>query len=450
MMRMVLAIFALIVGAGGVQAADSRPHIVLVLADDLGLGDLGCYGGKVAPTPHLDQLAREGTRFTQYYSPAPICSPARCGLLTGQFPARWQITSFLQDKKGNRECEQVDFLDPKAPTLPRVLKSAGYATAHFGKWHLGGGRDVTEAPMFAEYGYDESAGTWESPEPHPDITATNWIWSDKDKVKRWDRTAFFVDRTLQFLKDHPDQPCFVNVWLDDPHTPWVPAATKPGEKNKPQSPENLVKVLQEMDRQMGRLMKKLPENTLLIFLSDNGPLPTFQGKRTTELRGSKLSLYEGGIRVPCIIRWPAHVPAGKVDEATVIGGVDFLPTLAAIGKAKLPEGYESDGEDISQRLLRQRPSEDDGRTKSLCWEYGRNETSFKYPGGADRSPQLALRNARFKLLMNADGFGLELYDLRADPLETTNLAEGRKSIADDYSEFLVNWKRSLPKFTPEK
>jgi arylsulfatase A-like enzyme len=115
------------------------------------------------------------------------------------FPARWRITSFLQDRKGNRACEQDDYLDPRAPSVARLLKDAGYVTAHFGKWHMGGGRDVTDAPKFAAYGFDEHAGTWESPQPHSDITATNWIWSPQDKVKRWQRTAFFVDKALDFL-----------------------------------------------------------------------------------------------------------------------------------------------------------------------------------------------------------------------------------------------------------
>lgn len=420
-------------------AADSRPHIVLVLADDLGLGDLSCYGGEVVKTPHLDQLAKEGTRFTQYYSAAPICSPARCGIITGQFPARWNITSFLQERKGNRECEQADFLDPKAPSLPRVLKSAGYATAHFGKWHLGGGRDVTEAPKFAAYGYDEAAGTWESPEPHPDITASNWIWSDQDKVKRWDRTAFFVDRTLQFIKDHPQQPCFVNVWLDDPHTPWVPAAKKK-EDQKPQSQENLRKVMTELDKQIGRLAKGLPKNTLLLFVSDNGPLPTFQGKRTTSRRGSKLSLYEGGINVPLIARWPGMIPENQVDDWSVVSGVDFLPTFANIAGAKLPAEYAADGEDFTRALI----AKTFQRSKPLFWEYGRNETSFKYPGvAADRSPQLAMREGGWKLLVNADGSDLELFDVAKD--ESNNVAGENADLGAAMRDKLLAWKRSLPK-----
>jgi arylsulfatase A-like enzyme len=150
-------------------AAAERPNVV-ALADDLGPRDLGCFGGPT-PTPNLDQMAREGVRFTRYYSPVPICSPARCGLITGQFPARWRVTSYLQTRAGNRACEQADFLDPKAPTLPRALKAAGYQTAHVGKWHLGGGRDVAAPPKFAAYGYDLGLGSWESPEPDPDITA---------------------------------------------------------------------------------------------------------------------------------------------------------------------------------------------------------------------------------------------------------------------------------------
>src|SRR4051812_36154961 len=196
----VAALFAILASQWSLAADQKPPHIIFVLADDMGPGDLGCYGGTIAPTPHIDQLASDGLRFTQFYVAAPVCSPSRCALITGQFPARWRIHTFLQTVAGDNEREQVNFLDPKAPSLPRMLKQAGYKTAHFGKWHLGGGRDVVNPPKFAAYGYDESAGTWESPEPHPDITASNWIWSDKDKVKRWKRTEFFVDRTLDFLE----------------------------------------------------------------------------------------------------------------------------------------------------------------------------------------------------------------------------------------------------------
>jgi arylsulfatase A-like enzyme len=429
--------------------APARPNIIFVLADDMGLGDAGCYGGTVTATPNIDRLAADGTRFTQYYSPAPICSPARAGLITGNYPGRWRITSFLQTKAGNRGCEQADFLDPAAPSLPRALKSAGYATAHFGKWHLGGGRDVTDAPKFAAYGYDEHAGTYESPEPHPDITATDWIWSPKDKVKRWERSGFFVDKTLDFVRRQKQQggaaakPCFVNLWLDDPHTPWVPGPDAP----KGDLPRNLKPVLTEMDRQVGRLIDGLRElgverDTLVIFASDNGPLPTFKGQRATNVRGAKLSLYEGGVRVPFIARWPGQVPAGRVDERSVISGVDMLPTLCAVAGAKLPEGAKPDGQDVSGALRGTAVAE---RAAPLFWEYGRNDKFFKFPGIAtDRSPNLAVREGKWKLLVKADGSGAELYDLSKDATESINVATHHPEVTKAMTDRVLAWRRGLP------
>jgi arylsulfatase A-like enzyme len=152
--------------------APARPNILFVLTDDFGWGDLGSYGGQFVPTPHLDRMAREGIRFTQFYVAAPICSPSRVGCTTGAFPARWRLTSYLQTRTGNAACGQADFLDPRAPSLARLLQAAGYATAHIGKWHMGGGRDVTNAPSIGRYGFDEWVSTWESPDPHPDLTVS--------------------------------------------------------------------------------------------------------------------------------------------------------------------------------------------------------------------------------------------------------------------------------------
>ncbi|HYE21471.1 MAG TPA: sulfatase-like hydrolase/transferase [Tepidisphaeraceae bacterium] len=428
-------------------AAADRPHIVFVLADDLGLGDLTCYGGTGAPTPNLDRLAKEGTRFARYYVASPICSPSRAALITGHFPARWRLTSYLQTRAGNRGCEQADFLDPAAPSFPRQLQAAGYATAHFGKWHLGGGRDVAGPPKFAAYGYDEHAGTYESPEPHPDITATNWIWSDKDKVKRWDRSAFFVDKALDFVRRQKaaNRPAFVNVWLDDPHTPWVlPGGAPKGETKPP----NLKGVLTEMDRQIGRLIDGLRElgverDTLIIFASDNGPLPTYGQSRTAGLRGAKLSLYEGGVRVPLIVRWPGRIPANRVDNDSIVSGVDWLPTLSAIAGAKVPEGYTGDGQDVSAAVLAGQSVE---RKSPLFWEYGRNEKFFAFPGDkTNRSPSLAALDGKWKLLVNADGGRRELYDLSADAKESTNLTEKEPATADRLAQAVLTWRQSLPK-----
>jgi arylsulfatase A-like enzyme len=448
MTRIAVLLLAWLVILPTVSAADPprRPNIVFILADDLGPGDLGFSGGTIVPTPNLDRLAAEGTQFTRYYTASPICSPSRCGLVTGQFPARWKITSFLQTRDGNAGCGQADFLDPAAPSLPRALKAAGYRTAHFGKWHLGGGRDVKDPPKFAAYGYDEHAGTYESPQPHPDITATDWIWSDKDPVKRWDRTAFFVNQTLDFLKRHRGTPCFVNLWLDDPHTPWVPDA----QSGKGASADKLRKVMGENDRQVGRLLAGLKDlglegNTLVIFTSDNGPLPTLKGSRSGGLRGCKLSLYEGGIRVPFAARWPGTVPGGKTDDTTVVAAVDMLPTLCRLAGADVPG--KPDGEDRSAALLGTPLPK---RAGPLFWEYGRNDKFFAYPtlkNGArdgDRSPNVAVLDGNWKLLVNADGSRAELYDVAADPGERRNRAADQPELTARLRVSALTWRKSLP------
>ena len=442
----VLGCFLISSGFISAQAAEARPNIIVVLADDLGWGDLKSYGGKV-PTPQLDAMAREGTRFTQFYVASPICSPSRAGLITGQFPGRWRINSYLQTRKGNRECEQADFLTTNAPSLPRTLKAAGYATAHIGKWHLGGGRDVTNAPKFAAYGYDLGYGTYESPEPHPDITATNWIWSPRDKVKRWDRTRWMVDQTLEFLRAHPGQPCFVNLWLDDTHTPWIPSEEVQDDRaQRGDTRKNLRPVLVEMDRQIGRLLAGLrttgaASNTLVLFLADNGPLPPFNQERTAGLRGSKLSLYEGGVREPLIAWWPGRVPAQRVETNAVVSSLDFFPTFAKLAGAKVPAGIQLDGEDLSGALF----GKSFMRTKPLLWEYGRNTNSFGYPGIANnRSPNVAVRDGKWKLLLNADRTGAELYDLLSDPNETRSVLQENLDVAERLKRMALDWRKSLP------
>jgi arylsulfatase A-like enzyme len=348
----------------------------------------------------------------------------------------------MQTRAGNKECEQVDFLDSKAPSLPRILKAAGYATAHIGKWHLGGGRDVVDPPKFSAYGYDVGLGTYESPEPAAGLGLKTLPWGPDEKkepqqVFRHERTKWMVDETIKFLQQHQDKPCFVNLWLDDTHAPWVPSEALPNKEGK----ANLVKVTEEMDRQIGRLMDALPANTLLIFASDNGPLPTFKGQRNNGLRGSKLSLYEGGIRLPLIVRWKDHVPAGREDEQTVIQAVDMLPTLAAIGQGTLPENYQPDGENLLPAVLGKPIT----RTKPLFWEYGRNNTSFKYPEDNDRSPNVAMLEGSWKFLVNADGSQPELYDLKADPNETKNLAEAQPEGTTTMKSAALAWRQSLPK-----
>jgi arylsulfatase A-like enzyme len=444
-----LGVFALLsvqsLFGSGLTLAEERPNVVVVLVDDFGWGDPACQGNPLQSTPGLDRMAREGTRFTQGYVASPICSPSRCGLLTGQFPARWKITSYLQTRAGNTACEMADFLARQAPTIPRMLKHSGYTTAHIGKWHLGGGRDVENAPKFADYGYDLGIGTWESPEPHPDLTSTNWVWAASDKVKRHERTAWMIDRTLDFVRKRRDKPAFVNLWLDDTHTPFVPSPEQMAAVKVQGEGEQKTKykaVLAEFDRQLSRLLDGLREtNTLVVLLGDNGPSPPFERDRTGGLRGQKLSLYEGGVRVPWFVWWPRRVPAGRVDETSVVSSVDLLPTLARLCSAGIPEDVTPDGIDVSAAFL----GETIARDKPLYWEYGRNETSFAYPmDERHRSPNVAVRDGNWKLLVRSNGEGIELYDLGTDREEAKNIAEERPEVAERLKGETLAWKRALP------
>ncbi|GGH30966.1 N-acetylgalactosamine-6-sulfatase [Dyadobacter endophyticus] len=430
-------------------AAQSPPNIIIILTDDMGYGDVGAYGGRFVPTPNIDRLAASGLKLTQYYSGAPICSPSRASILTGMQPGKWNFTTFLDSKKHNKDAEQIDYLNTEAPSIARFFKHSGYATGHFGKWHMGGGRDVTDAPGFVQYGFDEHASTYESPEPDPAITATNWIWSEKDSIKRWDRSRYFVDRTLDFMKRHREQPCFVNLWPDDVHTPWVPEPETGYAGKSPVKPQEEAAFkggLKEYDVQIGRLLDGLhelglAENTIIIFTSDNGALPTFGGKRSGGLRGSKLSLYEGGIRMPFIICWPGRIPANRTDDRSELHATDLLPTLSKLAGVKIPESYHGDGVDRSGMLLG-KPSL---RKKEMFWEYGRNDVAYNYPKNNDRSPRLAVRSGEWKLLMDADGTRLELYNIVKDSAETTNLEATEEKLTKELSAKLVAWWKSLPK-----
>ncbi|MDR1335619.1 MAG: sulfatase-like hydrolase/transferase [Tannerella sp.] len=421
-------------GLSAASAAIDKPNIIIMYIDDMGYSDPACYGGDYAPTPNIDKLADEGIRFTQYYTACPISSPSRVGITTGMYPTRWGITTFLQTRAGNAASEQNDFLNNRAPSMARALQANGYATGHFGKWHMGGGRDVHNAPSISSYGFDEYASTWESPDADPKLTSTNWIWANSDEVKRWDRTAYFVDKTLDFLSRNKDsKPCFVNFWPDDVHTPWV--CENDGGFGQ-ESPESFSVVLAELDVQIGRLMQGLKdlsidEETLVIFTSDNGPAPAFSGNRTDDLRGQKATLYEGGIRMPFIVRWPGTVDPGQTNTASVLCSVDLLPSLCAITGATVPTEFPVDGKDVSEVLLGNAQTV---RATPLFWEFGKNVAN-------QVSPHIAVRDGNWKLLVNADGSRVELYNMATDFLEKTNVAAANPAVVNQLKPMAMEWFR---------
>lgn len=420
--------------------SSSRPNILIIYTDDMGVGDVSFLNDGWVQTPNIDRLARTGIVVENYYTAAAVSSPSRAGLTTGIFPLELGINTFLHTRKHNADCEQNDFLDPKFPSMARAFQEIGYHTAHIGKWHMGGGRDVDNAPSIIQYGFDEYLTTYEGPDPDPAITATDWIWSPQDSVKRWQRTEYFVNKTLEFMARNRDRAFFVNLWPDDMHTPYVPDSEAQQQEKTWSMPRNFKAVLAEYDKQIGRLldgMKQLglDKNTIVIFTSDNGPMPYYEKQRTNGLRSMKCSLYEGGIRMPFVICWPDHIPAGKVDRQSVVCSVDLFPSLCAMTGAKLPEGFVYSGEDMSLVFLGNPKT----RTTDLMWEFGRNAFFYQHKKPENKSPHLAIRRGDMKLLLNSFDDRIELYDLRKDPYEQRNLAEKYPALVKELSERVIHW-----------
>ena len=420
------------------------PNVVFILADDLGWGDLGCYGHPNIKTPNLDRLARQGTQFTQFYVSGPVCSPSRCGFMAGRFPSRERIYTAIGMAGRQEELAQAEFLNPSVPTVTRMLKSAGYATAHFGKWHLGAGKEAAELGAF---GIDV----------HRTVNGKGPGWDEQgDPYFRARSSALIVDETIRFVEQNRERPFYVNVWSLVPHATLNPTEQQmePYQRFGPVgvphkgAAQIFYASVTDLDTQVGRLLKRLEElrlaeNTLVLFSSDNGPEEIAIRNANHSgvgspgpFRGRKRSLYEGGVRLPLIARWPGRVPAGKVDDSSVVTAVDFMPSLARICGAQLPSGYIADGEDASDVLQGARRA----RGKPLFWEW-----RYRIQGHVlNQSPMLAMREANWKLLMNPDRSRVELYDIPRDPSEMSNEAPRRPEIVARMSEKLLAWQKTLP------
>ncbi len=450
-----LACVSLLPGTG---RAATRPNFLFILIDDMGYADLSCYGQKAIETPNLDRLAKEGIRFTQFYVNAPICSPSRTALTTGQEPARWRITSYLAARQENEQRGMAQWLDPKAPTLARVLHDAGYATGHFGKWHLGGQRDVGDAPLITEYGFDESLTQFEGLGDRLlpicdafDGTTPRKYALGSDKLGRgritWvDRsksTGAFAEHALQFIQkaEQDGKPFYVNLWPDDVHSPFFPPKAQRGDGSKKQLYLGVVKAT---DDQLAPILDyvrnsaTLRTNTLILVASDNGPEPG--AGSAGSFRGHKGNLYEGGVREPFIVWGPGllmETAKGTANDTTVVAAVDLLPTLAKLGGGQLPAGVQFDGEDLSDSFLGKARQK---RSKPLFWTRPPDR-----PGPPKEPwPDLSMREGDWKLLLMEDGGRAQLYDLAKDPGETQNLAAQHPAVVERLKEELLDWRKSLP------
>ena len=444
------------------QPQQRPPNIVFIFIDDMGYGDLSCYGNDAIETANMDRLAEEGTKFTQFYVNSPICSPSRVAVTTGMYPARWRINSYIASREKNQRRDMADWLDPDAPTLARTLQRAGYATGHFGKWHMGGGRDVGDAPLPRAYGFGESLVSFEGLGDRLLDTGSGLAdqsaqlgRGDIRRVAKREKTLIYTDHAIRFIEQHRDQPFYVQLWPNDVHDPFDPRPELM-EKFDPAAHNKYVRqylaVMENLDRSIGRLLDKLDElnltrNTIVVLASDNGPTawPHYYRRgylppgKTAGLRGRKWSLYEGGIREPLLVRWPGGVPAGAVNDETVVAGFDLFPTLCALAGVEPPEA-DLDGLDMNEAFLGGEPR----REQPLMWEYGREDFYLRPHLHHDRSPNLAIREGRWKLLVNADGSDTQLYNLKADPAESHNLAPEHPELVQRLTERVRDWRKSLP------
>jgi arylsulfatase A-like enzyme len=393
-----------------------QPNIIYFLADDLGYGDLGCYGQKRIQTPNLDRFATEGVRFTQAYAGSTVCAPSRSVLMTGQHAGHTRIRGNW-DPDGNRvPLKQEDV------TIAEVLQSAGYKTGIFGKWGLGE-PETTGVPN--DQGFDEWFGYLNQNHAHnyyPDH-----LWDNKQRITLDEDTYthdLFIERSLQFIRDNRDNPFFLFMPITIPHAnnelgdetgngQEVPSDAPYSNENWPQVEKNFAAMVTLMDRDFGRMMDllkelQLDEDTIVIFTSDNGPHaegghdPDFFNSRGL-LRGIKRDLYEGGIRVPTMARWPGKIHAGQTSDQ-VWTFVDVLPTAAELSGARYPVGL--DGISIAPSLLDNAVIE-----REVYWEFVIN--------GKLRQ---AVRLGDWKAVRYGTNGETELYNLADDIGETRNLA----------------------------
>lgn len=440
-------------------AAAEKPNVVLVFIDDMGWGDFSCFGNTEVTTENMDRLAAEGLRFEQFYVNSPICSPSRTAISTGQYPQRWKITSYLAHRAMNERRGMAQWLDLQAPMLARILKEAGYATGHFGKWHMGGQRDVGEAPLITEYGFDASLTNFEGLGPRvlPLCDAYNGkpprrhalgsdklgrgpiTWEDRSQV-----TVSFTSAALDFIKraEAEAKPFYVNVWPDDVHSPFFPPEARRGDGAKQTLYHG---VLDTMDEQLGVLFdfirgsEKLRDNTLVLVCSDNGP--ELGAGSAGPLRGFKTMLFEGGIRSPLIAWGPGLIDAGKagsVNQTSVFAAIDLVPSVLAIAGVDAPAGVSFDGEAMPDVLI---GKSEDSRSRPLFFRRPPDRDAFYK---VDNLPDLAVRDGKWKLLCEYDGSEALLFDLSKDPAEAHNQASKYPDEVQRLTKMLLAWHASMP------
>ena len=441
-LRIVTAIALALFGFAGATAADRKPNVILIYTDDQGSIDLNCYGATDLHTPHLDGLAKRGVRFTQFYAAAPVCSPSRAAVLTGRFPQRAGVPGNVGSQEGRPGMPADQF------TMAEMMKSAGYKTAHIGKWHLG----YTPDTMPNGQGFDHSFGHmggcidnwshffyWEGPNRHD-------LWRNGTEI--WEDGKFFpelmVEESKSFINANQSDPFYIYWAINVPHYP-LQGTDKWRDfyKDLPEPRKMYAAFVSTMDEMIGQLFgilddAGLADDTIIIFQSDHGhstEVRTFGGGGSAgPYRGAKFSLFEGGIRVPAIISWPGNIPENQV-RGQFATAIDWYPTIAELCDISLPR-HKIDGESLVPII--QSASAPD-RHSTFFWETGNR-----------RSPQWAVRSGAWKLLGNprdtsnqgklTDKDHLFLTNLAFDHKERSNLAEKYPTKVSELQKLYQQWK----------
>jgi len=441
---------------------DRRPNVIIVLADDLGWAELGCYGNRFNETPHLDRMAERGTRFSHAYSAAPVCSPFRASLLTGQWPVRVGITDYLRPTESRH-------LPLELTTIAEALQSTGYATGLIGKWHLTGYRTagVKNEVLPDRHGFDEvivsenaSIGGVSYFHPyHFNRGVERRLFPAEEnptaakQIPNFDVREFLVDRlnveAVEFIERHQDRPFLlykshyaVHTSLNAPEQRIAKYRDKPGAATERQGKPNNIHLagqLEAIDEGVGMIFEKLEQlrlsdNTIVIFMSDNGGESNVTSN--APLRAGKSTLYEGGIRVPLIVDWPGRGTAGSVCRKPVCS-VDIYPTLLAAAGLKADSAAEAedpivDGKSLLPLIDNPRASLD---RQAIYWHYPLEKPHFL--GGRSAG---AVRQGDWKLIEFFDTGQIELYNLPDDPSETNDLANTYPALAKILRKDLAEWR----------
>jgi arylsulfatase A len=446
-MRSITFALLMVVGAAtftDLKAAEKKPNIVFLLADDLGWTGLSCYGSDLYETPRLDGLAKEGIRFTQAYSACTVCSPTRASILTGQYPARLRLTDFIagQNRPWAKRLvpDWTKGLKHDVTTLPEALKAAGYQSGIVGKWHLAR-RGHLEADTPTKHGFDVEYG-------RPPGTKGYFLSKEmEEETGRSFLTDYFTDRALDFISDSREVPFFLYVAYNAPHTPiqgrpdLVERFKKKVKKGAVHNNPTYAAMVAGLDESVGRILEmldilKVTDNTLVIFTSDNGGLTQRYGKHDgfTEnlpLRRGKGSAYEGGVRVPAIVRWPGKVVPGQ-QCSTPMMTIDYFPTIleaagASPGPAALVDG-------LSLVPLLKDPAHP--LERDLFWHYPH------YHAGGD-GPYSTVRSGNWRLVEFHENRRTELYNLASDVGETTDRASAEPERAAHLRERLSKWRKEI-------